>query len=100
MTDASISAAINIEIAYAMPDRQYLKKVTIPGGTTAREALSFSDLAVEFPQLDLQTCSIGIFGQVIANDRVMQTGDRLEVYRSLQMDPREARRQRAAAKLK
>ncbi len=94
--DPAGSAEIKIEVAYATPDRQYLAEVRMPAGSNARQALGFSGLSVEFPELDLQGCPIGIFGTVVADDAVLASGDRLEVYRPLAKNPREARRERVA----
>lgn len=97
LPEQSGSAAISVEVAYATPARQYLAEVKIPAGTTARQALGFSGLAVQFPQLDLQSSPIGIFGNVVTDNTVLKSGDRVEVYRPLSQDPREARRERAGA---
>jgi len=101
MTDASpADRLIAIEAVCATPERQQLVQVNVPAGTTARQALSFTGLAKQFPELDLESGPLGIFGRVVAGDTVLQSGDRVEVYRPLLMDPREARRRRAASKAK
>lgn len=89
-------ATIDIEIAYARPDRQKIVPMTVADGTTARGALLQSGLQVEFPEIDLARCDIGVFGRTVADDYALAQGDRLEVYRPLGMDPREARRRLAA----
>ena len=70
----------------------------MPEGTSVRAALEASGIAAEFPQLDLATCPVGIFGKVVADpDRqVVRAADRLEIYRPLLADPKEIRRLRAA----
>lgn len=87
---------IEIEIAYARPNRQRILTINVDVGTTARAALMQSALHDEFPDIDLRRCDIGVFGQPVADDYALVAGDRLEVYRPLLMDPREARRQLAA----
>jgi hypothetical protein len=88
---------IEIEVAYARPDVQRVIVLRVPPGTTARAALRLSGLIEIFPEIDADRCDLGIFGQVIAgSDTVLENGDRVEVYRHLARDPKEARRERAA----
>lgn len=85
-------------MVYAGVDRQVLRVFSVPEGTSVRAALEASGIAAEFPQLDLATCPVGIFGKVVADpDRqVVRAADRLEIYRPLLADPKEIRRLRAA----
>ncbi|AZE85898.1 protein YfjF [Pseudomonas orientalis] len=89
---------VEIEVVHAAVDRQLLLAVTVPEGTSLREAVRMSGIAEQFPQLMLAECPLGIFGKVVADAdvRVVQPGDRIEIYRPLQADPKEVRRQRAA----
>ncbi|WP_092459610.1 RnfH family protein [Pseudomonas sp. NFACC45] len=89
---------IELEVVYACVDRQVLRVFSVPEGTSVRTALAASGIAAEFPQLDLATCPVGIFGKVVADpDRqVVRAADRLEIYRPLLADPKEIRRLRAA----
>jgi putative ubiquitin-RnfH superfamily antitoxin RatB of RatAB toxin-antitoxin module len=93
-----VEAVIKVEVVYAAVDRQVLLSVTVPVGATVRDALFKSGLNDEFPELDLASCPVGIFGKVIADPviRQVQEGDRIEVYRPLLADPKEVRRLRAA----
>ena len=86
---------LEIEIVYGLVDRQVLKSMTVTEGTTVREAALQSGLGVEFPELDLQQAPLGIFGKVVKSETVLRDGDRIEVYRPLLIDPKEARRKRA-----
>ena len=85
-------------MVYAATDRQVLRSFKVDEGTSVRAALIVSGVAEEFPELDLTTCPVGIFGKVVADpDRqVVQSADRLEIYRPLLADPKEIRRLRAA----
>ena len=85
-------------MVYASVDRQVLRVFSVPEGISVRAALAASGIAVEFPELDLVTCPVGIFGKVVADpDRqVVRAADRLEIYRPLLADPKEIRRLRAA----
>lgn len=87
---------IEIEVAYARPDSQLCIPMRIPVGTTARQAVLMSDIQRRFPDIDLSRCDIGVYGRVVEDAHELFDGDRLEVYRPLQMDPREARRRLAA----
>jgi putative ubiquitin-RnfH superfamily antitoxin RatB of RatAB toxin-antitoxin module len=84
-----------VEVAYARPDRQRIRTVTVAAGTTVREALLASGLAEEFPEIDPACCSLGIFGQSVAGEREVCSGERVEIYRPLLIDPKEARRRLA-----
>ena len=86
---------LEIEIVYGLVDRQVLKGMTVAEGTTVREAALQSGLEVEFLELDLQQAPLGIFGKVVKDETVLRDGDRIEVYRLLLIDPKEARRKRA-----
>ena len=91
-------AGITVEVVYAAVDRQLMLSVKVPAGSTVRQALLLSDIGVEFPELDLAQCTVGIFGKVVANAelRTLKEGERIEIYRPLLADPKEVRRLRAA----
>jgi len=85
---------MRIEIAYAEPQEQWLRVVDVAPGTTAAEAIRESGLADEMPALELTGRTLGIFGEVCRHDTVLRPGDRVEIYRPLQVDPKTARRRR------
>lgn len=88
---------IEVEVVYALPDRQALIAVTVPEGTTMLEAVRLSAIAERFPGLDPERAAMGLFGQKVADPagRVLVEGDRVEIYRPLSIDPKAARRARA-----
>ncbi|WP_025131428.1 RnfH family protein [Pseudomonas sp. PH1b] len=88
---------IAIEVVYAALDRQLLVSAQVPQGSTLRGALLISSIGERFPELDLATCLVGIFGKQIAEpeQHLLQAGDRIEIYRPLLADPKEVRRLRA-----
>ena len=90
--------AFHIEVVYALADRQELLCLVFPRGTNAREAVLRSGMDERFPGLDLANCPLGIFGKALPKpeERVLEEGDRVEIYRSLIADPKEVRKQRAA----
>ncbi|TLP75187.1 RnfH family protein [Pseudomonas nitroreducens] len=92
------SASIAIEVVYALPEKQALLRLSVPRGTRMREAVLLSGIAAQFPGLDVQDCPLGIFGKAVARpeERVLEEGERVEIYRPLIVDPKEVRKQRAA----
>lgn len=92
------SANIAIEVVFALPENQVLLRLSVPRGTRMREAVLLSGIAAQFPGLDVQSCPLGIFGKAVARpeERVLEEGERVEIYRSLIADPKEVRKQRAA----
>ncbi|MFJ2360142.1 RnfH family protein [Pseudomonas fluorescens] len=93
-----VEPVIEIEVVYAAVDRQILRTLSVPEGATVREAVLKSGIGDEFPELDLNECPLGIFGKVVVDPqvRLIQAGDRIEIYRPLLADPKEVRRLRAA----
>ncbi|MEZ5538768.1 MAG: RnfH family protein [Pseudomonadales bacterium] len=87
---------IHIEVACALPERQVVEAMSVVAGCTARAAVLQSGLAAEFPDLDFAQLALGIYSKAVTDDYVLQEGDRIELYRPLLLDPKEARRQRAA----
>lgn len=86
---------LSIEVAYAERERQFLEALEVEPGTTAAGALALSALGREFPKLDLGSAALGVWGRSVSRDHPLADGDRVEVYRPLAMDPREARRRLA-----
>ena len=86
---------VTVEVVYATPVAQVVKVVELPFGATVAQAIGASGLLARFPEIDLSRQAFGIFGtRARANDSV-RNGDRVEIYRPLQADPKEMRRQRA-----
>jgi putative ubiquitin-RnfH superfamily antitoxin RatB of RatAB toxin-antitoxin module len=90
-------ADIAVEVAYALPERQRILALKVPAGTTMLEAAERSGIAGLFEGLDLASAKMGIFGKAVADPRahVLVNGDRVEIYRPLTADPKEARKARA-----
>jgi len=87
---------INVEVAYALPEKQVILPVNVELGTTIGGAIVQSGIMMEFPELDLESSQVGVFGKVTAMTTVLSDGDRVEIYRPLIADPKEVRRKRAA----
>ncbi|QIB66275.1 RnfH family protein [Kineobactrum salinum] len=93
MSEPSI---INVEVAYALPERQAIVPLQVVPGTTALEAARRSGITERFAGIVLEDARLGIFGKVVAPDQVLREGDRVEIYRPLIADPKEVRKARAA----
>jgi putative ubiquitin-RnfH superfamily antitoxin RatB of RatAB toxin-antitoxin module len=89
-----------IEVAYATPQKQLILECEIESGVTVRNAVRQSGIDRHFPEIDLESCELGVFGKVVTDDYELTDGDRIEIYRPLIADPKEIRRQRAARGLK
>lgn len=93
---SSEANVMTVEVAYALPQRQEIVAVQVPAGTTVQQAAEQSDIVRHFPEIDLATVKMGIFGKAAKGDAVLQPGDRVEIYRPLIADPKAVRKQRAA----
>lgn len=94
--DQAHAGVIEVEVAYARPDRQWLLALQVPTGATARDALLVSGLLAECPELQIGEPVLGVWSRKVEPDALLEPGDRLEIYRPLLADPKTARRQRAA----
>lgn len=96
---------ITVEVAFALPDKQRIIEVLVEPGTTAFQAAERSGIVKIFPEIDLESSKMGIFGQTLGTkglkppkEHELQPGERVEIYRPLIADPKEARRKRAQKK--
>ena len=87
---------IVVEIVYALPDRQVLRRILLPDGSTVEDAIRVSGLRAVFPDMD--TTHVGIHGEPVPVTTILRERDRIEIYRPLQVDPKEVRRMRAGKK--
>lgn len=93
---------ILVEVAYAAPEKQLILELEVKKGTTAIEAVKQSGITDEFPDIDLEKDSMGIFSSLLdgkdyplPNEYELQPRDRVEIYRPLIIDPKQARSARA-----
>jgi putative ubiquitin-RnfH superfamily antitoxin RatB of RatAB toxin-antitoxin module len=91
-----MSESIMVEVVYALQDRQELVALTLPAGTSAREAVEHSGLLEKFPEIDPDRNKLGVFARLVKPDTVLRHRDRVEIYRPLIADPKEVRKRRAA----
>ena len=87
---------IRVEVAYATPAEQVILEVIEPPPLTVEAAIRHSGILEKFPEIDLGQNKFGIFGKAAKADALLREGDRVEIYRPLIADPKEARRKRAA----
>ncbi|MEZ5598095.1 MAG: RnfH family protein [Pseudomonadales bacterium] len=87
---------IRVELVFALPDEQFVLPLALPSASTVGDALERAGRDLVFSLFPLTSGAVGIWGEVSDRSRVLQDGDRLELYRPLQVDPRTARRRRAA----
>ena len=90
-----MSDSITIEVVYALPTEQTLLKKVVEADTTVAEAVQASGILQKYPQIDLATSKLGIFGKLVKPDTALRDRDRIEIYRPLIADPKEVRRRRA-----
>ncbi len=98
MAPEGMTEMIEVEVAYATPKRQVLLRVSVPQGCTLADAIERSGIRKEWPQIEVDPSRVGIFGRKRSLDTVLRAGDRVEIYRELIADPKEARRRRAMDK--
>ncbi|MCI7352768.1 MAG: RnfH family protein [[Actinobacillus] rossii] len=87
---------INIEIAYALPHKYYLKRFAVNADATVQIAILQSGVLQQYTEIDLRENKVGIFGRPVKLTDGLKEGDRIEIYRPLLADPKEIRRKRAA----
>lgn len=86
-----------VEVAYATPSRQEVIEVSVHPGATVEQVVRESGILARFPEIDLSRNRVGIFGVAARLQDPVRDRDRVEIYRPLLADPKEARRKRARA---
>jgi putative ubiquitin-RnfH superfamily antitoxin RatB of RatAB toxin-antitoxin module len=92
-----VADRLPVEIVLATPERQVLLALEVDAGSNVADVIARSCIGSQFPELDVDEMPVGIWGTPVSRDRPVGPGDRVELYRPLEIDPREARRQRASA---
>ncbi len=87
---------MHVEIVYALPAQQHRAHLELEDGACVADALSAVNRLAPFSELALDEITVGVYGKVVPRTQVLYHGDRLELYRPLLTDPKEARRRRAA----
>ena len=84
-------STVTVEVVFALPERQVLRRMELPAGSTAEDAVSASGVGQAGARL-------GIYGKAVPPGTILKDGDRVEIYRPLRADPKDQRRARAARK--
>ena len=87
---------IMVEVAYALPEEQVIISIKVPTKFNVKQAIERSGVQKKFPSIDLSKNKVGIFGKKTTLDHPLNHRDRIEIYRSLILDPKEMRRKRAS----
>ena len=93
--ELEMSTPLAVEVAYALPEQQWVVPLSLPAGATVADALAAVAQRKPFAELLLDQLAVGIFGEVVTHTQVLQANDRVELYRPLHQDPKTARRLRA-----
>lgn len=86
---------IRVLVALAFPGRQEVLEIELPEGGTVGDAIAAAKLGERFPGIDAGTLEVGVWSRVASAATVLREGDRVELYRALNADPKDARRARA-----
>lgn len=95
---AEQNSTIHVQICYATHTLQVLHDLNIQPDITLQQAILQSGILRQFPEIDLSTSRVGIYGKLKPLDTVLRNHDRVEIYRPLVADPKDSRRQRAIKK--
>jgi putative ubiquitin-RnfH superfamily antitoxin RatB of RatAB toxin-antitoxin module len=86
---------LSVEVVYALPEGADIVALRLPRGATLADAIAASGIPRRHPEVDLASAGIGVYGQLRPASGAAAHGDRIELYRPLAADPKEARRRRA-----
>ncbi len=91
---------VEVEVVYARIKEQVIVALNVPRGATVRDAIVMSGLTRRFPELWVTQGHVGIYGKPVPMDHELRAGYRVEIYRPLVANPKQARRGRAACKVR
>lgn len=89
---------LEVEVVYALPDRQTVIAVSLPADACVADAIAHSGILAIYPEIDLRSSAVGIFGRRVTLSAQPVEGDRIEIYRPLPADPKQARLKRVRKK--
>jgi hypothetical protein len=92
-----MAETLHVSVVYAEPGRQIVRELDVGAGATVADAIRLSAIAAAAGLTDVDPVHVGIFGKTVAADARLRDGDRVEIYRPLKIDPKEARRRRAVS---
>lgn len=85
---------MNVGICYADSDRQLWLRLEVPDGSSVEQAIRQSGILERFPEIDLESQKVGVFGKFAKLETPLNDGDRVEIYRPIVADPKTVRRRR------
>jgi putative ubiquitin-RnfH superfamily antitoxin RatB of RatAB toxin-antitoxin module len=89
---------VQVWVSYAKPGEEFIHPMRVAPGTTIGQAIESSGVLARFPEINLVTQPVGIYGKKKTLETVLRERDRVEIYRPLVADPKDSRRKRAAKK--
>ncbi|HEX5961739.1 MAG TPA: RnfH family protein [Rhodanobacteraceae bacterium] len=89
------AALVRVSVVLAGPGRVFSAALALPAGATVADAIERAGVRIAHPDVDLRDGRIGIFSRKVGLATPLRDGDRVEIYRPLRIDPKEARRRRA-----
>lgn len=100
MTSDGSRKLLRVEVVYALRDEQVLIALEVEEGTTVEQAIERSGIRTKFPDIAIGRGRVGVFGKPVEPGAALRAGDRVEIYRPLTADPKEARRNRVSGGLR
>ena len=91
-------AELQVYVMYALPQNEFIRPLRVAPGTTVGQAIELSGVLASYPEINLVTQPLGIYGKKKTLDTLLRDRDRIEIYRPLVADPKDSRRKRAAKK--
>lgn len=88
-------ATICVSVVCAAPDRVFLRELDLPENASVQDAIEASGFRQAWPEIPISSERVGIFARKVELTTILRDGDRVEIYRALKVDPKEARRRRA-----
>ncbi len=86
---------MNVGVCYAEADRQLWMRLEVPDGSNVEETIQLSGILEQFPEINLDSQKVGIFGKIAKLNAEVQEGDRIEIYRKITADPKLVKRRRS-----
>ncbi|HEY8036371.1 RnfH family protein [Methylobacter sp.] len=85
---------MNVGVCYAQVDRQLWMRLEVPDNSTIEETINLSGVLKLYPEINLTSQKVGIFGKIAPLDTAVKDGDRVEIYRQITADPQMVQRRR------
>ncbi len=87
---------MNVGVCYAEADRQLWMRLEVPDGSDIEKIIELSGILQQYPEIDLTTQKVGIFGKLAKLNTEVNDGDRVEIYRKITVDPKLVERRQAS----